>query len=291
MNLHGIFVPIATPFDYDGEVYASKLDHNLAKWNKTSVAGYVVCSAVGEGPLLSLEEQRRVFALAAKFSAPDKLLICGASAPGVRETVRRIAIAAELGYRAALVSAPAVYPLQLGNAASRALYFSAVADQSPIPTIIDSTGEAELDSATAARLSAHPNIIGLRDGSGDRARIAAAVAAAKPAFQVLSGVASTLADTLAAGASGAIADFANAAPYALITIWEAHRLRESDAALDWQCRLTPADKLVTERYGIAGLKYAMDVNGYFGGPVRLPLAGIGPQARREIEKALCDLKG
>jgi 4-hydroxy-2-oxoglutarate aldolase len=55
MKLHGIFVPIATPFNYDGEVYATKVEHNVTKWNKTGLAGYVVCGPAGESALLSAE--------------------------------------------------------------------------------------------------------------------------------------------------------------------------------------------------------------------------------------------
>ena len=103
MKLHGIFVPIATPFNYDGEVYAAKVEHNVTKWNKTGLAGYVVCGPAGESALLSAEEQRRMLELAARYAAPEKLLLCGTNAESVRETVRLIERATALGYRAALV--------------------------------------------------------------------------------------------------------------------------------------------------------------------------------------------
>jgi 4-hydroxy-2-oxoglutarate aldolase len=90
---------------------------------------------------------------------------------------------------------------------------------------------------------------------------------------------------LLAGATGAVLPFANAAPYALISIWEAHRARETEAASDWQQRITHPAHLVTVKYGIPGLKYAMDLNGYYGGPCRLPLAPLSSTAKREIEEA------
>ena len=71
--------------------------------------------------------------------------------------------------------------------------------------------------------------------------------------------------------------FANAAPYATITIWEAYRTRDFEAAADWQARIARAAQLVTTKYGIPGLKYAMDLNGYYGGPPRLPLTPITPE--------------
>jgi 4-hydroxy-2-oxoglutarate aldolase len=294
MKLHGIFVPIATPFNYDGEVYAAKVEHNVTKWNKTGLAGYIVCAPAGESVLLSAEERRRMLELAARYAAPDKLLLCGTSAQSVRETVRQIGQATELGYRAALVSTPQAYPNLLNNAASQALFFGAVADQARIPLILDNspaTTGVDIAAETVARLSAHPNILAVLEGPSDVERIARIIAETKPGFQVLAGAAETLAEALAAGAVGAVLDYANAAPYTAIAIWEAHRMREFDAGADWQRRIARAAVLVTNRYGIPGLKYAMDLNGYYGGPVRLPLTAAGPAAKREIEEAFRDLKG
>ena len=113
----------------------------------------------------------------------------------------------------------------------------------------------------------------------------------KPGFQVLTGSAPLLAPHLAVGCVGAVLAFANAAPYTLVTIYEAHRQREAAAALDWQNRIAKAAQLVTTKYGVPGLKFAMDLNGYYGGPPRLPLIPVSPQAQKEIEQAFDGLKG
>jgi len=96
---------------------------------------------------------------------------------------------------------------------------------------------------------------------------------------------------LSAGAAGAVLALANAAPYATITIWEAHRTREAEAGVDGQNRIRHAAHLMTAKYGIPGLKYAMDLNGYYGGPCRLPLAPLAPAGKKEIEEAFRDLRG
>ena len=93
------------------------------------------------------------------------------------------------------------------------------------------------------------------------------------------------------GACGAILAYANAAPYSTIAIWEAYRTREEAAGRDWQNRIARAAALVTVKYGIAGLKHAMDLNGYYGGPPRLPLVPATAEAKKEIEEAFADLKG
>jgi dihydrodipicolinate synthase/N-acetylneuraminate lyase len=84
---------------------------------------------------------------------------------------------------------------------------------------------------------------------------------------------------------------ANAAPYACITIWEAFRTREEEAGMDWQGRIANPAALVTTKYGIPGLKYAMDLNGYYGGVPRLPLIPVAPQVRLELEAAFDGIKG
>ena len=100
-----------------------------------------------------------------------------------------------------------------------------------------------------------------------------------------------LAPSLAVGCVGAVLAFANAAPYSLVTIYEAHRQRESAAAMDWQNRIARAAQLVTVKYGIPGLKHAMDINGYYGGVPRLPLVPVSPEAKKEIEAAFDGIKG
>jgi len=108
---------------------------------------------------------------------------------------------------------------------------------------------------------------------------------------LLAGSVTGLWDSLSAGAVGAVLAYVNAAPYSVLTIWQAHRGRHTETGLDWQERITQAAHLVTAKYGVPGLKHAMDLNGYYGGPCRLPLVPPTPEAKREIEAAFRDLRG
>ena len=140
-------------------------------------------------------------------------------------------------------------------------------------------------------LSEHPNIIAIKESSGSLEKVMQMIRETKPGFQVLVGSAPTLAPSLQVGAVGAVLAFANAAPYATISIWEAHRTRESAAAMDWQGRISRAAQLVTTKYGVPGLKHAMDLMGYYGGPPRLPLTVPPVEAKKEIEAAFEGLRG
>ena len=235
-----------------------------------------------------------MFELTAKYAAPGKLLLAGTGVESVRETVMLTNLAAGMGYHAVMVRTPHYYKNLVNNGAAQALYYRAVADQAKIPLMIYNWPQAtgvDIPADTVAELSHHPNIIAIKESSGNIEKVMQMIRETREGFQVLVGSAPTLAPSFAVGAVGAVLAYANAAPYSVISIWEAHRQREFEAAMDWQRRLSRAAVLVTTKYGIPGLKYAMDVNGYYGGPVRLPLTAVSPQAKLEIEAAFADLKG
>jgi 4-hydroxy-2-oxoglutarate aldolase len=294
MKLQGIFPPITTPFDHSGNLYAAKVQHNVEQWNRTTLAGYVVCGSTGESVMLTAEEKVELWQMVARHASPEKLLIAGTGAESVRETVCLTNRAAELGYLAALVRTPHYYKTLLNRADAQLLYYRAVADQTRIPVIIYNLPQAtgvDIPAEAVAQLSGHPNIIAIMESSGNIEKVMQMVREAQPGFQVLVGSAPTLWPSLLMGATGAILAFANPAPYATIAIWEAYRMREEEAGRDWQNRIARAAVLVTSKYGIPGLKHAMDLNGYYGGPPRLPLSVPTSGARREIEEAFKDLKG
>ena len=287
MKLQGIFVDAATPFDHNGDLYRVKIEHNIAKWNRTSLAGYVVGGFSGEGRLLAIEEKAELWKLAAQFAGPDKLLIAGVDSPGVRDAAAQVNCAAESGFAAALVETPH-YDKLLVHAEIQLLYFRSVADRARIPILISNRPGAtgiDLRVETMQALLRHPNISGIVDHSADGDRIRRL-----GSCPVLCGVERALWQALSGGAAGAVLPFANAAPYAAIALWEAFRTREEAAGLDWQSRIAPAAELVNTRYGVAGLKHAMDLNGYYGGPPRLPWTVPTPAAKRELQDAFADLK-
>ncbi len=294
LKLQGIYPPITTPFDAEGAIYKAKLKHNVEKWNLTGLSGYVVCGSTGESVYLTAEEKLQLWEWVAEFAAPDKLLLAGTGMESVRETVSLTNQAAAAGYKAAMVRTPHYYKNLLNTASAQALFFRAVADQSRIPIMIYNWPQAtgvDIPPEAVAALSEHPNIIAITESSGNLEKVMRMLREVKPGFQVLVGSAPTLWPSFTVGAVGAVLAFANAAPYATLAIWEAHRARESETAQDWQGRIAHAAHLVTTRYGVPGLKYAMDLNGYYGGPPRLPLIPPSPEAKREIEDAFKDLKG
>src|SRR5258708_818009 len=239
--------------------------------------------------MLTEPEKIQLWEWVAEYAATEKLLIAGTGVASVRETVSLTNRPAEIGYKAVIERTPHYYKNLINNSAAQTLYYRAVADQAKIPLDIYNWPQAtglDITPDAVAALSEHPNIIGVKESSGNLEKVMQMIADVKPGFNVLVGSAPTLAPSFAVGAVGAILAFANAAPYATVCIWEAHRTREPEAALDWQHRIARASQLVTTKYGVPGLKYAMDLMGYYGGPPPLPPTPLCPPPPTEIQPAL-----
>jgi 4-hydroxy-2-oxoglutarate aldolase len=293
MKLQGIFPALTSSFDHQGNLYKAKIFHNVEKLNQIALSGYTVCGSTGETPLLSIDERIQLMEWVREASAEGKTLIAGVGAESVHETVRVANRAAEIGYHVALALTPFYYRGQMHRPETQALFFRAVADRSKIPVLLYNIPQVtgyDLPVDTIADLSHHPNIIGMKDSSGNLEKLKETIAAAKPGFQVLSGAGVSFWEALQIGATGAILAIANPLPYACVTIWEAFRTREFEAGKDWQARLMPASKLIAAKHGIPGLKHAMDLNGYYGGPPRLPFVPPSAEAKAEIEQAFDGLR-
>jgi 4-hydroxy-2-oxoglutarate aldolase len=296
MKLQGMFALAATPFDHTGAIYRTKVQHNFGKWRRTSLAGFIVGSHAGEGPLLDAAEKVEILKLAAPEQGADSasILIADVSREGVDGAAAEARAMAEAGAAAVISRPPAEYRYISGGAQMESLYFRALADRSPVPVLIHNlpaiTG-VDLEPAAIAKLAEHPNIIGVLESGTPVERIKELRAIAGRDFSILAGSEGQVWESLRAGANGAALAFASAAPYATIAIWEAFRTREEDAGVDWQGRIAHPGELVTEVYGAPGLKHAMDLNGYYGGPARLPFSPLSAEGKQAVEDAFRDLKG
>jgi 4-hydroxy-2-oxoglutarate aldolase len=186
---------------------------------------------------------------------------------------------AEVGADAAIVVTPNYYKAGM-TAASLEHHYNLIADACPIPVILYNvpvfTG-LDMPAESVINLSQHPNIIGIKESSSNIGKVGLMVHGAPKDFQVLTGSASGLLGSLSVGAVGGVMALANiAAPQIarLIQYFEQGNLSE---ALAIQLQLIPANIAVTAHLGIPGLKAALDMLGYYGGPARSPLMPL-PEA-------------
>jgi 4-hydroxy-2-oxoglutarate aldolase len=291
MKLHGIFAPLTTPFEPDGSVSLAHLRENIKRYNQTGLAGYAINGSTSESVLLRWDEVYRVWETAREAAAQNKILIAGTGAESTAETIEHTNRAASLGYAVALVRTPSFYKPAMSEDAL-AEHYLRVADAARIPIMVYSVPiftHVTVEAPLVGRVSKHPNIVGMKDSSGDVQGVADIIAAAPKEFQTLVGSASTLHESLEKGAVGAILALACAFPELCVEIYEASRAGESAKAHSLAQQLIAPAKMFGPQYGIAGLKYALDRLGYFGGPARPPLLPVGEAARREIEDLLSNL--
>ena len=288
MEFSGIFAALTTPFEEDGSVSLTGLKHNIHRYNATDLAGYVVLGSTGESVLLSRAEMDSILVTAIEVVGKGKKLLAGTGAESTAETIERTKRAADLGYPAALVKTPHYYKPSYKPDVLIA-HFRRVADESPIPVLLYSvpqfTGVA-LEAAEVAALSEHPNIIGIKESSGNVQRVGEMIAGASPEFQVLVGSAPTLYPSLVLGACGAILALASALPDKCVALYELIRRGQHEKARELQAVILRASKLVVSECGIAGVKYVMDQRGYRGGLPRLPLLPLQDEQKKRLNTLL-----
>ncbi len=293
LDLRGVFPPLTTPFAADGSVSLAGLRHNISRYNSSGVAGFVALGSTGESVLLSRDEADSVLACVKEAAGPGKITIAGTGAESTAETIARTRRAAELGYAAALVMTPYYYKPQYKSAVL-VEHFRRVADASPIPVLLYSVPQftgISLEAAEVAALAQHPNIIGIKDSSGNVQRVSEMIAAAPDSFQVLTGSASTVHPSLVAGARGTILALACVLPELCVELFTAAQGGQQDRARKLQRVLLPASTSIVAAYGPPGVKCAMDIRGFRGGPPRLPLQPLAETARRQVEQILAAVTG
>jgi 4-hydroxy-2-oxoglutarate aldolase len=353
MLLEGVFAAVTTCFYPDGRPYWRKLEQNIDRYSLTPLSGMVMLGSTGEAVMLSDDESREVLRVTREAAAAEKVLVAGVGRESVFETLRLAEYAAQLEYDAVLVRTPHFYRKQM-RAREMLTYYQAVADKSPLPVLLYSVPTCtayDLPIEVVGELAMHPNIVGMKDSSGNVERIAQLVAATRSArkrtvpvttifaavtsrmlapqasggagatfvsagqlvsgatavavappqpalktrtrevgFQLLCGSAQTLYPSLEAGATGgvlALADFAPQACHEVYTAWA-----EKDAALaaEKQERIARAGIEVCGQMGIPGVKYALDLNGYYGGRPRMPLLPLTGEEQRQVEVLMDDIR-
>jgi 4-hydroxy-2-oxoglutarate aldolase len=287
MNLEAVFPPIPTPFIGD-DVDAAAIRANISKLMETGLGGIVALGSNGEAPLLDENESDRVIAAAREATPSSRVLIAGTGRESTQVTIAASKRAAALGADAVLVRTPSYFKGRM-TADAFVAHYTAVADRSPVPVLIYNYPAAtgvNISAAAVGRLSQHPNIVGIKETGSDTAQVAEFVAASSDRFTVIAGSAPTFYSSLCVGARGAILAVACVVPDICVTLLQHYRAGRHDDARALQRRLTPLARLVTSVHGVPGLKAALDLVGFRGGPPRSPLAPCPKEGVEEIRREL-----
>ena len=293
INLSGVLLPITTPFTANEDIDVSALKANIIRWSTTGIAGYVVLGSTGERVNLDEREYLQVIETTRAAVPETMTFIVGAGQESTRGTIAEIERAAKAGAEAVLVITPHYYRPAITQQALLEHYI-AVADAVSVPVILysmpDLTG-IKIEPETAARLSEHENIIGLKDSSNDVAKMRETVETTQEGFAVTVGNGTVFCEALQAGVLGGILAVGCVVPELCLEIYRAVKAGENDRARALQEKLTPLARAVTRTFGIGGLKAAIEMAGYTGGGVRAPLQTPTDEARTEIEGLISKANG
>lgn len=287
--LNGIFAPVPTPFTADGEVAWEKFADNIRKIGQTRLTGILVLGSNGEAVALREEEKIRLIALAREHMPTGKKVLAGTGCESLYATLHLCREAARSQVDAVVVVNPDYYRGTVGKPDIMADYYRRVADGSPMPVMIYNMPRntaLNIPASVIIEVSAHENIIGMKDSGGDIAQIATVISHAKPGFAVFAGSASFLLPTLYLGGRGGTLACANLAPDHCVDIWEALQAGHHDQARALQMGILDLNAAVTTGFGVAGLKYGMECLGYYGGPCRCPLPARLADEDQEILRGL-----
>lgn len=291
MNIDGVLVPVVTPFNADDSLNLPALEKLIETFIEQGVAGIVVCGSTGEYYALTAEERAQVLETAARVAKGRITLIAGINSLSPADAIARAKQAQDLGYEGLMLS-PAPYSLPQQH--EIIAYYKTVAAATPLPIIMYNfparVGVA-MTLETVVELSKVPNIVGVKESSGNFSHALALIQANLENFQVVAGCDDQAADFLFWGVRSWISGGANVFP------GEQAAMLRAAANEDWQ----EVRRLMNSMYPLIQAMEAGDYNqkaklgclrhGVDVGPVRLPLLPLSNEDAQEFKALLDTFKG
>ena len=281
----GSMPALVTPFK-DGAVDFDTLKR-LVEWHiEEGSHGLVPVGTTGESPTLTHEEHEAVIECVVNAVNKRIPVIAGAGSNNTSEAIRFMQFAEKVGADAGLVVMPYYNkPTQSGLIA----HFKAVHDCCGLPIIIyniPARSVVDMLPATMGELAKLPRIIGVKDATGDLARVSAQRITCGADFMQVSGEDATAHGFNAQGGVGCISVTANVAPRLCSQLQEATLDGDYARALELQDRLMPLHQAVFTEPGLCGVKYALSALGLCENEVRLPLEPVSAPTRALLDSAL-----
>ena len=284
MEIEGVLPPVTTPFDDNGCIVYDQLAENIKRWNETDISGYLILGSNSESVFLNEEEKLEIVKTARESIPLSKKMLVGTGLESTKSTIEFTRRATDCGADIAVVITPHFFRSNMSHEAFLKHYVM-IADSSPVPVLlynVPSFTGLNLEAGIASVLSSHENIIGIKDSSGNVEQLSEIISlTVEKEFSVLTGSSIVLYPSMCVGASGGIMAIACALPEKCSDIIKLYKDGSHAEAKELQMRLIEPTIAVTSRYGVPGLKAAMDLTGYYGGRSRLPLL---PVTSAEIEE-------
>lgn len=289
-QLGGVLAPVVTTFDAQGALDLAAFRANVRAHLAAGLNGVVLVGSTGENPLVDDAERRQLVEAARAEVPADKWLIVATGAESTRQVLARNADAARLGADAALVVSPHYYTPNMTPEVLRA-HYRTIADAAPLPILVYNIPKYThfvFPPALIGELATHPNVIGMKDSSGDLALIAQYLVHQSARFTVLTGSGQALAEGMALGARGGILAVSLFAPALALATYAAMVKGDRAAADAAQATLFPMAKEIVGVMGVPAVKVAMDKVGLRGGAPRGPLLPLDAAGVARVEQLLAD---
>jgi 4-hydroxy-tetrahydrodipicolinate synthase len=256
----------------------------LVEWHIAEGSnGLVPVGTTGESPTLTHDEHMAVVEEVVRIVAGRIPVVAGAGSNNTAETVEFMRHAHKVGANAALVVTPYYNkPTQAGLIA----HFTAAHDSCDLPIIIyniPGRSVVDMSAATMGELAKLPRIIGVKDATGDLARVCAQRMTCGPDFIQVSGEDATAHGFNAQGGVGCISVTANIAPALCAQLQAACLAGDYADALTLQDRLMPLHHAIFTEPGLVGVKYAMSLLGKCSEEVRSPLVPLTDGTKKLVE--------
>ncbi|MDR2910222.1 MAG: dihydrodipicolinate synthase family protein [Bacteroidales bacterium] len=287
-NLMGVYAPITTPFDANGEVAYDKLIENMNFYAKSPLKGYLALGSNGENKSLTTEEKTKVLDTIIKYKGAGQFVMAGCIFESTKETIEFAKVCEELGSDYITLLPPSYFKKEM-NDAVLLKYFSDVANSVSKPCLVYNApqfcGGTILSVNLIKELAKHPNIVGVKDSS-NAANIEGYLFAVRDVFNVIPGSANFFMNGLFMGANGGVISLANIFPDMTCKLYDLVVAKKYEEAFALNEKVIKTNKSVSGTGGVAAVKYAMDLAGLYGGNPRLPLLPLADDIKKKIEDYL-----
>ena len=284
-KLSGIFAPITTPFVND-EVAIKHLKANMIKYKDSPLAGFFALGSNGENKSLTQNEKLNILDVVMQEKAEHQLVMAGAGYESTKQTIAFSKKVAEMGADFVSIVTPSYFKKRLTDEAMIS-YYTDVADAVSIPVLAYNapgfTGMT-ISAKVIEKISQHPNIAGMKDTS--TGNMSSYLDVCGDDFDILAGTISTLFTAMALGASGGVVSLANAFPGPCCAPYEKFITGDIEGTRQLHFKLYRLNRSVSGSFGVAGVKYAMELSGFYGGDPRRPLLPLADENKKNIKDAV-----
>jgi 4-hydroxy-tetrahydrodipicolinate synthase len=289
MQVRGIIPPVATPMQPNEDLDLPRLRWFLDHLISNGVHGVFVLGTNSEFYALDEREKQEVIATAVAHVRRRVPVFAGTGAESTREAVRLTKMAEREGVDGVSVITPYfISPTQ----AEIVDHYRRIAESTSLPVILYNNpatcGGVKIDVESVAKLSRVPNILAIKDSSGDMTNTLEYIRFTPPTFAVLQGRDTLIQPSLLFGAKGAIPASGNVAPAICAEIFNAFERGDLAASKAAQLRLNPVRLSLMLATAPGGVKAALDLLGTSIGPSRSPVAPIAPEKRERMRAALVE---